>query len=255
MIKERYFYMENKKNSWFRYAGGKNEIKGNIFCFPHAGSSASFFAKWKNFAENSSIYPVQYPGRENRRSEPYPESIEKLAYDFVESETEILCSQPYVLFGHCMGSLAAWETAKEMKRRNKPLPEAIIVSSSPAPSCASIKKASDMSDDEAVENLCRLGYINRSIISQKEFFDYYMSVMKTDRTLLESYDYNAQKGIKLECRIISFNGEDDTDELKNQSFEWSNFTCAGFERILFSGNHFYMNENTVSVVKQIESCF
>lgn len=247
--------MENKKNSWFRYAGGKSKIKGNIFCFPHAGSSASFFAKWKSLAENSCIYPIQYPGRENRRSEKCPVSVEKLAYDFVEAEIETLCSEPYIFFGHCMGSLAAWEAAKEMKRRNKALPEAIIVSSSPSPACAEIQKASDMSDEEAIENLCRLGYISRSIVAEKEFFDYYMSVMKTDRALLEAYDYKAQEGVKLECGIYAFNGENDTEELKAQALEWRDFTSAEFEQVLFRGGHFYLNEDTASVIKQIESYF
>ncbi len=247
--------MEKKKNVWFRYAGKSEGKSGNIFCFPHAGSSASFFARWKSLAANNCIFPIQYPGRENRRSEPYPESIEKLAYEFVNDELETLSSKPYILFGHCMGSLVAWEVAKEMKRRGEILPEAIIVSSSVAPSRGLIHDVSNMSDDEAIESLCKLGYISRDIVAEKEFFDYYMSVMKTDRTLLESYNYDAQKDIRFDCRIITFNGEKDDSELISQALEWKNFTVKSFEQVLFGGGHFYLSEDPAAVVKRIETYF
>ena len=52
--------------NWFRYEQPIEGSSGNIFLFPHAGSSASFFASWKKGTNHKcGFFPVQYPGREN----------------------------------------------------------------------------------------------------------------------------------------------------------------------------------------------
>ena len=92
--------------NWFRYEQPIEGSSGNIFLFPHAGSSASFFASWKKGTNHKcGFFPVQYPGRENRRKDTISPSIKELAEAFVKDESELLTKKPFVLFGHCMGAL------------------------------------------------------------------------------------------------------------------------------------------------------
>ncbi|MDE5648831.1 MAG: hypothetical protein K2I33_02875, partial [Oscillospiraceae bacterium] len=118
-----------------------------------------------------------------------------------------------------------------------------------------IDRAGNMSEDEILEYLCKMGFVDRSIVKEKEFFDYYISLMKIDMSLLESFDYEGQKGVMINCPIISFNGEDDDRALLKQSLEWKDFTNMGFERELFKGGHFYLRDDPERVVKHLETYF
>ena len=73
--------------NWFRYEQPIEGSSGNIFLFPHAGSSASFFASWKKGTNHKcGFFPVQYPGREYRRKDTISPSIKEHAEAFVKDE-------------------------------------------------------------------------------------------------------------------------------------------------------------------------
>lgn len=239
--------------NWFKYEDGAADSRGNVFLFPHAGSSASFFAPWKrNVPHECGFYPVQYPGRENRRRDAVSVTIRELAERFVKDEGELLVQKPFVLFGHCMGALICWEIALELQRNSMKMPCAVVVSSSASPAERAIKNADDMSRDDIVDYLCEMGFIDRSITREKEFFEYYMYLMKIDMTLLRNYDYEGQREQKVNCPIYSFNGRDDGKKLLEQSLEWEKFTKNGFEQKLFEGGHFYLSDDPQGVVASLE---
>ena len=239
--------------NWFRYEQPIEGSSGNIFLFPHAGSSASFFASWKKGTNHKcGFFPVQYPGRENRRKDTISPSIKELAEAFVKDESELLTKKPFVLFGQCMGALICWEIALELQRKGMKMPCAVVVSSSASPTERAIEKADDMSRDEIVDYLCRMGFIDRSITEEKEFFEYYLSLMKIDMMWLKIYDYEGQREKKINCSIYSFNGRDDDKKLLNQSLEWGKFTQNNFTQKLFCGGHFYLSDDPNEVVTSLE---
>lgn len=245
--------MLKNSNKWFRYEGNQLTAEKNIFCFPQAGSSASFFAKWKSLSdEKVCIFPVQYPGRENRRKEVMPESLVELAGAFVEDNYELLQSKPYILFGNCMGSIICWEIVKELERRGGKLPKVLVVSASTPPTERMLSNVEGLNDSEIIEQLCEMGYVNQSLIAEKEYFDYYMSIMKKDKRAMELYDYAGQKGQKVSCPIVSFNGKYDDEVLNQQALEWEDFTENKFRRVMFEGGHFYLSEDTKGTIECLE---
>ena len=157
-----------------------------------------------------------------------------------------------MLFGHCMGALICWEIALELQRKGMKMPCAVVVSSSASPTERAIEKADDMSRDEIVDYLCRMGFIDRSITEEKEFFEYYLSLMKIDMMWLKIYDYEGQREKKINCSIYSFNGRDDDKKLLNQSLEWGKFTQNNFTQKLFCGGHFYLSDDPNEVVTSLE---
>ena len=126
------------------------------------------------------------------------------------------------------------------------------MSSSASPTERAIEKADDMSRDEIVDYLCRMGFIDRSITEEKEFFEYYLSLMKIDMMWLKIYDYEGQREKKINCSIYSFNGRDDDKKLLNQSLEWGKFTQNNFTQKLFCGGHFYLSDDPNEVVTSLE---
>ena len=97
-----------------------------------------------------------------------------------------------------------------------------------------------------------MGFIDRSITEEKEFFEYYLSLMKIDMKWLKIYDYEGQREKKINCSIYSFNGRDDDKKLLNQSLEWGKFTQNNFTQKLFCGGHFYLSDDPNEVVTSLE---
>ncbi len=109
------------------------QAKKRVFCFTHAGGSASSFVPWaKELAPDIELVAVQLPGRGHRIAEPNltraEDLVEELAVDL-----EPLLDLPYVFFGHSMGSLLAFELARLFRHEAWPMPEKIIVSAFVAP--------------------------------------------------------------------------------------------------------------------------
>ena len=139
--------MLNKK--WIAHSSDRSEAKVNLLMFVYAGGSPSFFAPWKKYLDESiNIYPILYPGREIRKNEVIPGSLNKMIRDFVD-ETPELFSKPFVIFGQCTGSIIAYETAKYVYEKYGRFPLSFITSSMNSPRSYDCYKA--IYDDEGNE--------------------------------------------------------------------------------------------------------
>ena len=103
-------------NKWIAHESDKGEGK-TLFCFPHAGGTAAFFAEWGGHIEGTAVLPVQFPMREKRIREPMPDSIRELVKGFVDDCIDILRERPFAFLGHCSGSIVAYEAAVYLKEK------------------------------------------------------------------------------------------------------------------------------------------
>src|SRR5262245_44139683 len=104
-----------------------------LFCFPYAGAGASVFRNWQEELPSTiDVVPVQLPGREGRWSDERFHDLPSLAAALAAA-LQPLFSEPYVLFGHSMGALIAFELARVLRRRRLPLPRHLFTSGTRAP--------------------------------------------------------------------------------------------------------------------------
>lgn len=70
----------SKKSTWLaRHSSDASAVR-RIVCFPHAGGGASFFRPWvKHLPPTVELLAVQYPGRENRYTEPLVGTVAECA--------------------------------------------------------------------------------------------------------------------------------------------------------------------------------
>ena len=105
------------------------------FCFPHAGGAASVFRGWPQYTGGElEIYAAQLPGRATRQSEPPITDFDALT-DAAVRDILPLLGRPFVLFGHSMGALVAFEAAHRLRELNLEPPVHLFVSGEPAPTC------------------------------------------------------------------------------------------------------------------------
>ena len=122
-----------------RAAVGVRPRRMRLFCFAHAGGGTSFYRPWRAaLAPGVDAAPVLLPGRETRfRETPY-RRMEELIPPLCAALAPQL-DRPYALFGHSMGAIVAFETARWFSARGAG-PACLIVSGRPAPRVANPRR-------------------------------------------------------------------------------------------------------------------
>jgi pyochelin biosynthesis protein PchC len=89
---------------WLRCFHPVPSASRRLICLPHAGGSASYyFGLSKALSVNVDVVAIQYPGRQDRRTERCRESIAELA-DEIATVVRPLADLPLTFFGHSMGA-------------------------------------------------------------------------------------------------------------------------------------------------------
>ncbi|WP_431980139.1 thioesterase II family protein [Streptomyces qinglanensis] len=121
---------------WLRQLVSAERAGARLLCFPHAGGGASAYGRWSGHTpESHELWAVQYPGREDRITEPTAENIPSLAQQ-IAFAVQWVATTPYVLFGHSMGAIVAYETCCRLQCLGLPLPTRLFVNGSPPPDLA-----------------------------------------------------------------------------------------------------------------------
>ncbi|MCD2116031.1 alpha/beta fold hydrolase [Rhodococcus pyridinivorans] len=156
-----------------------------VVCFHHAGGSAAAYRDWGS-EHDLRIHAVCLPGRDGRRNEPSPTSMDSLVEQLDDELGELLATE-HVLFGHSMGGTIAYELALRRMRRNARLPLAMIVVASNPPHLQPAGLPLDeMTDLEIARSLTELGGIPPILLERPEWLGPLMRPVKDDLRLCRS---------------------------------------------------------------------
>ena len=100
---------------WLPFDSALNTAREvDIFAFTHAGASAQVFRNLiSKMPSWIAFRPIELPGRGMRMSEGYEWDIREVADD-LSNELPGFIEKPSIFFGHSMGALVAFETARLM---------------------------------------------------------------------------------------------------------------------------------------------
>jgi len=212
--------------------------KIQIFCLPHAGGSTAHFRGWHWLAPHAQIVPVDLPGHGTRLLEPliseWPVLLEDLTKTIVEQ-----IQAPYVIFGHSLGSLLAFEICRTLQSRGCP-PVLLVTAGRNGPSeNASQPSLHELPDAQFIAALRRLGGFPDSLLQQAELLQMFLPMLRADLRLAEMY--TRRPGPLLDSPIIAFAGRHDrmTDDVG--MLAWRRETTKGCELIRIDGGHFFLD--------------
>ncbi len=224
--------------------------QARIFCFPHAGGSASTYATWRTHVPSGcQLCPVMLPGRERRLAERPFNRLEVLIADLIPSLDGWL-DRPFALFGHSMGGLIAFELARALRERDH-LPTLLAIAGSLPPHRRdSAKNIADLPDDPFLDAIDkRYGGIPAEVLRHRELLELMLPMLRADFQLIESYEPTTTA--PLTCPVLAFGGRTDATVKATDLAGWAAHTTSAFRLIEVPGGHFFVKESGAAILMEL----
>jgi mycobactin phenyloxazoline synthetase len=234
-----------------RYAGSSDRADGAIVLFPHAGSAAAAYRRVATAfaAHGPNVFVVQYPQHAGRLSDPAAPTVAALAADlFAAGPWENVA--PVALFGHCMGSLVAFEFARLAAHHGVDISR-LWVSGGAAPSAMADLLPLPTADDEILADLTQLGGTDPRLLEDPEFVELLVPAIRADYQALNRYTSAPGDAVDVDIAVIGADRDDRVtiDALK----QWEAHTGRRFDLHLINGGHFFLFENLDEVTRIVSS--
>ncbi len=229
----------------------RNNEMGRLFCFPHAGAGATVYAPWgREVPAAISLYPVLYPGREQRRNDAIPETLKQLAESIADEGKDVFAEKPFVMCGHCEGGIIAYETAVILEEKYGIVPKQLIVTGANPPSVPTGKVIGEsVSLHEAANIFAERGFIDKKFANNKMYAECFVPILIKDFLLLQNYLDSGYR--KVSCPILLMYGSDDPNIDRESINLWDKYSSAGFEAKAIEGGHFFINADNISEIMKI----
>jgi len=231
---------DKSSNKWFLFPRPNPAAALRLFCFHYAGGSAHAFHDWPGrLSPGIEMVAIQLPGRGHRLSEPHVRRLAPLSR-VVAQELLPYLDKPFVFFGHSLGALLCFETARSLRRENRRQPEHLFVSATEAPHRRRLKESlSDLPKIALVEKLREFNGAPAEVLQNDELLDLMLPTTRADFEICETYEYHPEP--PLECPMTIYGGLEDREVEAWRLAAWSEMTVGGSEVRMFPGGHFYIN--------------
>ncbi len=230
----------------------RSSSRARLYCLPHAGGTARVFRPWQQLLRTHiDIRALDYPGHGTRIGQPLRDSIERIAHivaDEIMSQPQDL---PYALFGHSMGSLAAFETCHILSARRAALPSLLIACGHRAPRLPSSSPAMhDAPHAEFVAHLRELGATPPELFSAPDLLELILPGLRTDFRACETYSPHDRAPLPIPIAV--YGGLGDKDTTRETLHAWQEETAGACTVRMFPGGHFFVSDCANQVVAALE---
>jgi len=211
-----------------------------LICLPHAGAGTGVYRPWTSvLAPDITVIAPQLPGRDGLRDRPAFTRLTALVDWLASRVLEPLAAGPYALFGHSVGALAAFELAREARRRGWPAPVRLFVSGRPAPDAERVSRAiHQLPDAEFRAEIAALGGTPAPVLAEPSLMDLLVPTLRADFAVAESYEWSAEA--PLDIPITVFGGDADRHAPVPALERWRAHTTGACAVRVLPGGHFFV---------------
>lgn len=153
---------------------------------------------------------------------------------------------PWVLFGHSLGALIAFETARCLSE--SPALAGLMVSGRRAPSIESREAPLSGLPEPAFLAAMQARYnaIPPQVLQEPELLALLLPRLRAGMAMVETYRY--RPAARLGCPLFVYGGEADPHAPPPQLPPWANETTNRCEVRLFDGGHFFLQETRAALL-------
>ncbi|MEV5156249.1 alpha/beta fold hydrolase [Streptomyces werraensis] len=235
---------------WLRRYRPDDDAAVRLVCFPHAGGSASAYLGFAAALAPAGVevLAVQYPGRQDRRGEPFLGTVEELV-EAVLPELRRFTRGPFALFGHSLGATVAFETARRLAGSGQD-PLHLFLSGRRAPVVPRTDTAHLLDDRSLVERISRLQGTDPVLLQDEELLRMVLPAIRNDYAMAGAYRY--RPGPPLPVPVTVLTGDADPNVTPEDARRWSEVAAGAFALHVLPGGHFFLNDHTARVCSLIE---
>lgn len=237
-----------EENTWIRRYQPTPGADRRLVCFPHAGGSATFFRPLALALSGVvDVVAIQYPGRQDRRTDPLIDSIPRYA-DAVAEALADWTDLPLQFFGHSMGAILAFEVALRFQREDIMVTH-LFASGRSAPSFLRTDAVHRLDDDALLKEMAALGGTDQRLLVDDELLRGALPAIRSDYKAIETY--SCAPDAVLDCPVTVLTGNGDSRVSQAGAAAWSNHTTAGTRFTTFPGGHFFLSEQLPAITTLI----
>jgi surfactin synthase thioesterase subunit len=161
----------------------------------------------------------------------------------------------YGFYGHSLGAVIAFETARRLAALGVRGPSRLFVGACRTPELPPIlPTVGRLSEDEFLEAVQqRYGGIPAAVLEEPELLEMILPIMRADFAAYEDYCYEVGPG--LACPITAFAGTGDPVVRTEDMAGWAHHTSGPFELHAVPGDHFFLAQSRDRVLDVISNAF
>ncbi|MFF3177795.1 thioesterase II family protein [Streptomyces sp. NPDC057900] len=237
---------------WLRRYRPVEDPAVRLVCFPHAGGSATAYLRFADVLADAGVgvevLAVQYPGRQDRRGEPFIKTVDALV-EAVLPELREWTGRPFALFGHSLGGTLAYETARRLTGTGEE-PVHLFVSGRRAPTVPRTDTAHLLDDRALISRISALQGTDPALLQDEELLRMVLPALRNDYGMAGAYRHRA--GAPLSVPLTVLTGDSDPNVSVDDARRWSEVAGGPVDLRVLPGGHFFLNDRSETVCHIIE---
>jgi acyl transferase domain-containing protein/surfactin synthase thioesterase subunit/acyl carrier protein len=242
-----------------------------LFCFHYAGGGAATFRPWGDVLDPAiELVAIEPPGRGARADEPLLETVDAFVERLLPAITPYL-DKPFALFGHCLGALTLFETARRLLAdearplervfvsgarpphlvaRQGPFEEEMLAQLLKHPGFDPFRPGHEQPDDVFAEMLRRFDIgATDEFLSKPELRRLLLPLVRADFAM--AFHYRFTPALPWNAPITCFLGLGDPYVTREEALEWGRYTQTEFRLVLRPTAHFLVVDDRRLIVDTI----
>jgi len=257
--------------NWLVVAETRAAPDFRLFCFPFAGGGSAVFRNWASSLDTRiEVIGVEPPGRLGRIHEQPVSDIEEFV-DELTNEMLPLLDKPFAFFGHCLGGLTMYETARRLIHTTEYRPTHLFASGARPPDRLSdmgtfeerltqdmmklaefrINLPSYLQPDDVFAKLIRHFNISATerLLDDVELRELMLPVIRAEFQMANEYQFSPEP--PWEIPITCFAARGDPYVSRRHALGWGRFTNSRLQVHIRPGAHFAVVEDVGFIHKII----
>lgn len=222
-----------------------------LFCFPYAGGTASFFDVIERDLVGIDVVKLEYAGHGNRHREELYNSFDELADDMYHLWRASNEDEKYALFGYSMGCISLVEVLKRIIDSGAQYPSHIFLAAhEPHTKSELLDFTADELDTWVKDRTIKFGGVPEKLLNNNAFWRMYLPLYRADYTMIGNYDFDGLR-LKTDIPATIFYSETDTP-LKEMKL-WERYFAGWIDYHKYEGQHFFIQEYHKEMAKVIST--
>jgi medium-chain acyl-[acyl-carrier-protein] hydrolase len=198
------------------------------------------------------VLAIQLPGRENRLRERCMRDMNEIV-EKLEFEIDSWLDQPFVFFGHSLGSLIAYELLRRLEASGRHRAELFFASGGPAPHTRVAQADSlRLTQDQILRDLQRISQAHSALMDDREVLALMLPMLQADFEIYTNYRYR-ETAPPIQSPIVVIRGATD-DYITHQSqLEWKRHTDRQFSFHIIPGPHLFMVDSHGALIALVNA--